>query len=365
MKQLLFFAMLYASVSSALPQAAQSTAEPVLVDQVAPAYPPLAKTARVTGQVKVEFVVNNAGDVVSAIAVSGPPMLAPAAVDAVNAWKFRIPQRNSLEDLHLATTFDYVIGSSDQQPVFDSFRHVTLTGVPVALDDYGARLCPSIKKVQPLGTDENAALVELGRAQCYIDWPNPGSTPLMHAVVRPDLAKVRKLLMAGADVSARDANGWTAFMYASVLGDSLDDSSVISLLLSAGADPNQSSFLGNSALMVSAAHGDLLPELLRSGASLNAQNSAGTTVLMILADRAGSDEIAAALKAGADAAFRDHQNRTALDYLYLARCDRSPIPDVSFEKQSSGQAECPHLNTDDASDVEHFLKAAYQRRQVR
>lgn len=56
--------------------------------RVEPAYPPLAKTARVTGAVVVEVTVDEDGKVISARAISGHPLLKDAAVNAARAWMF-------------------------------------------------------------------------------------------------------------------------------------------------------------------------------------------------------------------------------------------------------------------------------------
>jgi TonB family protein len=56
--------------------------------RVEPAYPPLAKTARVTGAVVVEVTVDEEGKVIAARAISGHPLLKDAAVNAARAWIF-------------------------------------------------------------------------------------------------------------------------------------------------------------------------------------------------------------------------------------------------------------------------------------
>lgn len=55
---------------------------------VKPGYPPMAKVARIGGEVQVEIVVDEEGDVASARAVSGHPLLRDAAVQAASRWKF-------------------------------------------------------------------------------------------------------------------------------------------------------------------------------------------------------------------------------------------------------------------------------------
>lgn len=54
----------------------------------APAYPAEASAARVEGQVTVQAVVNPEGKVVSARALSGPPVLRDAATEAVHRWRY-------------------------------------------------------------------------------------------------------------------------------------------------------------------------------------------------------------------------------------------------------------------------------------
>lgn len=58
------------------------------ISKPAPAYPAVAKAARASGTVRVEIVVGQDGDVVSARALSGHPLLQEAAVNAVRQWKF-------------------------------------------------------------------------------------------------------------------------------------------------------------------------------------------------------------------------------------------------------------------------------------
>ena len=53
-----------------------------------PAYPAAAKAVKASGAVNVQVTINEAGSVVSANAVSGHPMLRPAAVQAARASKF-------------------------------------------------------------------------------------------------------------------------------------------------------------------------------------------------------------------------------------------------------------------------------------
>jgi TonB family protein len=56
--------------------------------RVSPTYPPLARTARVTGSVTVFLVVSEKGEVESVIRAEGPQQLQQAAVEAARRWKF-------------------------------------------------------------------------------------------------------------------------------------------------------------------------------------------------------------------------------------------------------------------------------------
>ena len=58
------------------------------VKRVPPTYPAVAKAAGAQGPVSVQIVVNEAGDVETAKADSGHPLLQQAAVDAAKQWKF-------------------------------------------------------------------------------------------------------------------------------------------------------------------------------------------------------------------------------------------------------------------------------------
>lgn len=60
-----------------------------LLHRVEPVYPPLAKAARIQGSVVLVAVISRAGTIHNLHAVSGPPLLVPAAVNAVSQWRYR------------------------------------------------------------------------------------------------------------------------------------------------------------------------------------------------------------------------------------------------------------------------------------
>jgi periplasmic protein TonB len=61
---------------------------PRLLHQVAPIYPVLAKQTRIQGIVQIDAIIDAEGNVVEMQAVSGPPLLIPAALHAVSQWKY-------------------------------------------------------------------------------------------------------------------------------------------------------------------------------------------------------------------------------------------------------------------------------------
>ncbi|HWO38221.1 MAG TPA: ankyrin repeat domain-containing protein, partial [Candidatus Acidoferrum sp.] len=151
--------------------------------------------------------------------------------------------------------------------------------------------------------------------------PKPGVTPLMKAAANADTNSIQSILSSSKDVDAADSSGWTALMYAAASSHS----EPVQLLLAAGANPNRKSLSGDTPLMASAISRSFDEDLVRAGADVNAQNSVGTTALMILAAKGEADEVAAALKAGANSRLRDAKGRTALDYVRLANCGESPV----------------------------------------
>jgi protein TonB len=59
-----------------------------------PAYPPLARTARIQGTVKIQAVIGADGAINSLQVMSGPPLLIPAAKDAVSRWRYQATMLN-------------------------------------------------------------------------------------------------------------------------------------------------------------------------------------------------------------------------------------------------------------------------------
>jgi len=61
----------------------------MVLSKVQPAYPPDARAARIKGSVIIAVVIDKNGSIESERLISGHPLLAPAAMDAVKQWKYR------------------------------------------------------------------------------------------------------------------------------------------------------------------------------------------------------------------------------------------------------------------------------------
>ena len=182
-----------------------------------------------------------------------------------------------------------------------------------------------------------------------------GATPLYIATRKEDLASIRKLLKAGADVNRPSGNGWTPLKSAAQQG-SLD---IVKVLLDAGADPNIADDTnytplmnavsgqhkeivklllkfradpnvqsgenpedddwepGRTALMDAAVSGNvpIARELLKQGANPNLLNAKGRTALHSAAISANTDMVSLLLKSGADPDVygNDEEKQSALD----------------------------------------------------
>ena len=84
-----------------------------LVSQTKPVYPPLAKAARVQGTVRFEALIDTDGHVQNLQMVSGPPLLVPASMTAVQQWVYKPTLLNG-NPVEVSTTIDVNFTLSDQ-----------------------------------------------------------------------------------------------------------------------------------------------------------------------------------------------------------------------------------------------------------
>lgn len=135
-------------------------------------------------------------------------------------------------------------------------------------------------------------------------------TPQNRAASRRQADAARALIDAGADLNARDNNGWTLLTSAASSGHA----DVVKLLLGAGADVNARSVSGSTPLSwaVTAGHADVAKLLIGAGADVNAQDKDGWTLLHWAASSGHADVAKVLLDGGADVNARDKDGSTPL-----------------------------------------------------
>lgn len=67
----------------------QGVSQGLLIHRVQPMYPPLARQARIQGSVILQAEISKDGSIENLRLISGHPMLAPAAIEAVKQWRYK------------------------------------------------------------------------------------------------------------------------------------------------------------------------------------------------------------------------------------------------------------------------------------
>ncbi|MBQ9434355.1 MAG: ankyrin repeat domain-containing protein [Synergistaceae bacterium] len=121
---------------------------------------------------------------------------------------------------------------------------------------------------------------------------------------------VKKAIMNGANVNAKDSDNMTILMFAVAEGR-ID---MAKLLLQNGADVNATNDDGMTALIGAATLGytEIAELLLQNGAHANAKDEDGMTALMFAASEGHKDTAKLLLQNGADVNAKDNDNWTAL-----------------------------------------------------
>ena len=120
-----------------------------------------------------------------------------------------------------------------------------------------------------------AAIVACGLSACA-----PTAGELANAVRRGDAEATRTLLDRGRSIDARDRDGNTPLMLATLHGDA----ALVKLLLARHADPRSANQEGATALLWAIDDGDKLEALLAAGADPRAAAASGFTPLIAAAN---------------------------------------------------------------------------------
>ncbi len=149
-------------------------------------------------------------------------------------------------------------------------------------------------------------------------------TPLMFAVTsdvyKYNIRVIDTLIALGADVNAKDNDGRSVLMWASL---KRIDTDTVAALIRAGADVNAKDDFGKTALIWAVSQTeeetdcdiDSINLLIRYGADINAKDMWNCTALMYAADNEVAVEVIDILiSAGADMYAKDRSGCTALDY---------------------------------------------------
>jgi protein TonB len=83
-----------------------------LIRKVQPIYPPLARSARISGSVVLAAVISRDGAMENLKLISGHPMLVPAALQAVSQWRYRpyILNGDAIE-VETQITVNFILGN--------------------------------------------------------------------------------------------------------------------------------------------------------------------------------------------------------------------------------------------------------------
>jgi periplasmic protein TonB len=84
----------------------QGVTQGLIIRRVQPAYPPLARQARIQGPVVLQAEIGRDGSIQNLRLISGHPMLAPAAIEAIKQWKYK-PYILNGEPVEVETTITF------------------------------------------------------------------------------------------------------------------------------------------------------------------------------------------------------------------------------------------------------------------
>lgn len=101
----------FAPVTPQRVRISQGVTRGLLIHRVEPSYPPLARAARVQGDVVLTAVISVNGEIENLQLVSGHPMLVPSAISAVKQWRYK-PYLLNGQPVEVETTITVIFSLS-------------------------------------------------------------------------------------------------------------------------------------------------------------------------------------------------------------------------------------------------------------
>jgi len=89
----------------------QGVTKGLLIQKIEPPYPPLARAARVQGEVVLSALIDSNGQITNLQLISGHPMLVPAAISAVKQWRYK-PYLLNGQPVEVETTITVIFSLS-------------------------------------------------------------------------------------------------------------------------------------------------------------------------------------------------------------------------------------------------------------
>jgi ankyrin repeat protein len=152
-----------------------------------------------------------------------------------------------------------------------------------------------------------------------------GMTTLHHAAYLNDPAAIRAELQRGIPVDVRDEGGWTPLHWSIDMAQAWGEpEQVVSQLLAAGASPNATDKSGDSVLMMACDRNNvtILDQLIQSGADIKAK-SPNSTPLHVAASCDFHEGVRRLLQLGADPEALDYKGRTPKQVAKACGCIKS------------------------------------------
>lgn len=92
----------------------QGVTQGMVISKIEPKYPPIGVAAHITGAVLLHAVISKGGTITELEVISGHPVLIPAAMEAVEQWRYR-PYLLNGEPVEVETTITVTFQLSSQQ----------------------------------------------------------------------------------------------------------------------------------------------------------------------------------------------------------------------------------------------------------